>query len=97
MSSGAVLGRDHRDYCLARISRSLGCAGYSVDESDAIMKWVETSHPSGVSCRGCDGTGRRPGIEYVPSSHELRFGLVEHMAFLVQGICLACRGRGVVA
>ena len=95
---------DHnRDYFLARIARALGCAGYTVDECDAIMTWVQAAHPAGdasamIACGACLGSGRRAPLSPVQviSAEEQMSGMAEDTRFLVQGICLACRGAAVL-
>ena len=90
---------DNRDYFLARIARALGCAGYSVEECDAILAWVQEAKPAGGhgECRACGGTGRREGQDpsSVTSGAEAMDGMEEETRLLIQGICLACRGKGV--
>lgn len=91
-----------RDYALARIARALGVAGYSVEECDALMEWLTAERPAAsgqpnrIACGGCGGTGRRPTQHpnEVKSGEESLNGMTEQTAMLVQGICLACRGRG---
>ena len=90
-----------RDYFLARIARALGCAGYAVEECDAIMAWVHGAHPAHrgngqFECRACRGSGRQAAHDEgaVASGREQLDGMDTETRFLVQGICLACRGRG---
>lgn len=89
-----------REWAMARIARALGVAGYEVEECDAIMEWLATITPAagrGARCRACDGTGRRPVAGgSVISGQEQLDGLTEQTAMLVQGICIACKGSGVV-
>lgn len=90
-----------RDMALGRIARALGCAGYSPEECDALMAWIQEARPAsgrtpGHPCLACSQTGRRPPVPAasVTSGAELMDGLEEQSRFLIQGICLACRGRG---
>ena len=86
----------NRDYFLARIARALGCAGYSVEECDAIMAWVQEAKPAGTrTCAACGGRGRVPALEVGPmllSALDMVPG--NEVAMVLQGICLACRGDG---
>ena len=90
----------NRDYFLARIARALGCAGYSVEECYAIMAWAQIAHPAmadgRIPCRACEASGHVEAMEagIVASAEEHARGMTEQTRFLVQGICLACRGRG---
>ncbi len=80
-----------REMILARIARALGCAGYSVEECDAIMGWVQAAHPANpnrIPCRPCGSSGRAAAVE--PDF----FASDEDKGMLSQGVCLACRGRG---
>lgn len=89
-----------RDYFLTRIARALGCAGYSVEECDAILAWVQVVRPANgpgrTPCGACGATGRRAPEDpsSVSSGDESINGMQEQTRFLIQGICLACRGRG---
>lgn len=91
----------NRDYFLARIARALGVAGYSTEECDAIMVWAqEIERPSagGRRCGACNGSGQRPAVrEMTLSAAESMDGMSEQTAFLIQGICLACRGQGALS
>ena len=85
----------NRDYFLARIARALGCAGYSVEECDAIMAWVQETKPAGRTCAACGGRGRVP----VPVVGPMLLSALDsvpgdQVAMFLQGICLACRGDG---
>lgn len=69
-----------RDYAISRIARALGCAGYSVEECDAIMRWVEASRPAvggRAHCEICNGSGRlavrRRGITLDAATNSYRF------------------------
>ncbi len=87
-----------REMILARIARALGCAGYSVEECDAIMGWVQAAHPAvgrGASCAACGGRGRVPPVPPDDILSGLN-GAEEETLLAIQGICLACRGRGFI-
>ena len=90
------------DMILARIARALGVAGYSVEECDAIMAWLQKPQPPTgwhLQCPACQGRGRLQARDpgEVMSGAEQLDGMSEQTAMLVQGICLACRGRGTVS
>ena len=86
----------NRDYFLARIARALGCAGYSVEECDAIMAWVQDSKPAGTrTCAACGGHGRLPEPDVGPMLLSALDSVPgDQVAMFLQGICLACRGDG---
>lgn len=88
-----------RDWALARIARALGCAGYDTLECDAIMAWLSSSQPiRGSRCEACRGGGRQAvqSAYAVVGLVEESDGLTEETRFMLQGICLACRGRGFI-
>jgi len=46
-----------------------------------------------IKCLTCDGTGKIPYIKNV-SIESLDYQALKLLAFLMQGICVACEGRG---
>ena len=84
---------------LARIARALGCAGYSMEECDAIMAWVGGSKQvagPGSRCAACDAQGRQEALDVSMWIPQDVLAADDNTRFLIQGICLACRGRGFV-